>query len=125
VSTSALAALTASAPSVPFVGPAVLGDLFGRPSAIPIAIGGLVINLTVVPVDGEFQNGRGIRGLADLDTITEMRDFLVLLLHLIVTIARLVKPERIPERGCRVRPAQASTAHLEPWPQAGAELTLR
>jgi hypothetical protein len=50
VSTSALAALTASAPSVPFIGPAVLGDLFGRPSAIPIAIGSLVINLTVVPV---------------------------------------------------------------------------
>jgi predicted permease len=47
---SALAALTASAPAVPFVGPAVLGDLFGRLSAIPIAIGGLVINLTVVPV---------------------------------------------------------------------------
>jgi malonate transporter and related proteins len=32
------------------VGPAVLGDLFGRLSAIPIAIGSLVINLTVVPV---------------------------------------------------------------------------
>ena len=29
VSMSALAALTASAPAVPFVGPAVLGDLFG------------------------------------------------------------------------------------------------
>jgi malonate transporter and related proteins len=50
VSTSALAALTASAPSVPFVGPAVLGDLFGGLSAIPIAIASLVINLTVVPV---------------------------------------------------------------------------
>jgi hypothetical protein len=50
VSTSALAALTASAPAVPFVGPAVLGDLFGGLSAIPIAIGSLVINLTVVPV---------------------------------------------------------------------------
>jgi hypothetical protein len=47
---SALAALTASAPAVPFVGPAVLGDLFGGVSAIPIAIGSLVINLTVVPV---------------------------------------------------------------------------
>src|SRR5580700_6136739 len=47
---SALAALTASAPAVPFVGPAVLGDLFGRLSAIPIAIGSLVINLTVVPL---------------------------------------------------------------------------
>jgi hypothetical protein len=50
VSTSALAALTASAPAVPFVGPAVLGDLFGGLSAIPIAIASLVINLTVVPV---------------------------------------------------------------------------
>ena len=47
---SALAALTASAPALPFVGPAVLGDLLGRTSAIPIAIGSLVINLTVVPV---------------------------------------------------------------------------
>jgi malonate transporter and related proteins len=50
VSTSALAALTASAPAVPFVGPAVLGDLFGPLSAIPVALAGLVINLTVVPV---------------------------------------------------------------------------
>jgi malonate transporter len=50
VSTSALAALTASAPAVPFVGPAVLGDLFGELSAIPIAIASLVINLTVVPI---------------------------------------------------------------------------
>jgi malonate transporter len=49
VSTSALTALTASAPAVPFMGPAVLGYLFGQSSAIPIAIGGLVINLTVVP----------------------------------------------------------------------------
>jgi malonate transporter len=47
---SALAALMVSAPAVPFVGPAVLGDLFGKLSAIPIAIAGLVINLTVVPV---------------------------------------------------------------------------
>jgi malonate transporter len=49
-SISALYALTASAPAVPFVGPAVLGDLFGGLSAIPIAIASLVINLTVVPV---------------------------------------------------------------------------
>ncbi len=35
---------------MPFVGPAVLGDLFGGLSAIPIAIAGLVINLTVAPV---------------------------------------------------------------------------
>src|SRR5271170_1268573 len=50
VSSSALYALTASAPAVPFVGPAVLGDLFGGLSAIPIAIASLVINLTVVPI---------------------------------------------------------------------------
>jgi hypothetical protein len=50
VSTSALAALAASAPAVPFVGPAVLGDLFGGLSAIPVAIASLVINLTVVPI---------------------------------------------------------------------------
>jgi malonate transporter and related proteins len=42
VSSSALAALTASAPAVPFVGPVVLGDLFGGLSAIPIAIASLV-----------------------------------------------------------------------------------
>ena len=35
---------------MPFVGPAVLGNLFGGLSAIPIAIASLVINLTVVPV---------------------------------------------------------------------------
>ena len=50
LSNCALAALTASAPAVPFVGPAVLGDLFGGLSAIPVAIASLVINLTVVPV---------------------------------------------------------------------------
>ena len=49
ISTSALAALTAAAPAVPFMGPAVLGYLFGRSSAIPIATASLVINLTVVP----------------------------------------------------------------------------
>jgi malonate transporter len=51
VGVSALSALTAAAPAVPFIGPAVLGDLLGRPSAaIPIAVGSLVINVTVVPV---------------------------------------------------------------------------
>jgi predicted permease len=49
-SVSALHALAASAPAVPFVGPAVLGDLFGGLSAVPIAVASLVINLTVVPV---------------------------------------------------------------------------
>ena len=43
-------------------------------------------------VPGEFEIGREIRGLADLGTIAEMRDFLVLLVHLIVTIVRLIKP---------------------------------
>jgi malonate transporter and related proteins len=50
MSISALAALSAAAPAVPFIGPAVLGNLFGRASAVPIAIAGLIINLTVVPV---------------------------------------------------------------------------
>jgi malonate transporter and related proteins len=48
LSTSALAALTASGPAVPFS--AVLGYLFGGPGAIPIAIASLVVNLTVIPV---------------------------------------------------------------------------
>ena len=47
---SVLAALTASAPAVPFMGPAILGDLFGKASAVPIAIAALVINLIVVPI---------------------------------------------------------------------------
>jgi malonate transporter len=45
-----ISALTAAAPAVPFVGPAILGDLFGSSSAIPIAIASLAINLAVVPV---------------------------------------------------------------------------
>ena len=48
MSTSALAALTASAPAVPFS--AVLGNLFGGPGAIPIAMASLVVNLTAIPV---------------------------------------------------------------------------
>lgn len=35
---------------------------------------------------------RGIRGLAGLGTIAGMRDFLLLLIHLIVTMIRLAKP---------------------------------
>jgi malonate transporter and related proteins len=50
ISVSALAALAVSAPAVPFIGPAVLGDLFGTASAVPIGIASLIINLTVVPV---------------------------------------------------------------------------
>ena len=48
-STSALAALAAASPAVPFMGPAILGHFFGQTSAIPIALASLVINLTVVP----------------------------------------------------------------------------
>jgi predicted permease len=48
MSTSALAALTASAPAVPFS--AVLGYLFGGPGAIPIAMASLVVNLTAIPL---------------------------------------------------------------------------
>jgi malonate transporter and related proteins len=49
-SVSALIALEASAPAVPFMGPAILSDLFGTASAVPMGIAGLVINLTVVPL---------------------------------------------------------------------------
>jgi len=45
-----LAALAASAPAAPFMGTAILGDLFGKASAVSIAIAALVINLLVVPV---------------------------------------------------------------------------
>src|ERR1700741_2752172 len=50
VSTSALAALTASPPAVPFVGPAFLGYLLGGLSSIPVPLASLVIKLTVVPI---------------------------------------------------------------------------
>jgi predicted permease len=50
LSESVLAALAASSPAVPFMGPAILGDLFGKTSAVTIAIASLVINLIVVPV---------------------------------------------------------------------------
>jgi malonate transporter and related proteins len=50
LSESVLAALTGSAPAVPFMGPAILGELFGKASAVTIAIAALVINLIVVPI---------------------------------------------------------------------------
>ena len=65
MSTSALAALTASAPAVPFS--AVLGFLYGGPGAIPIALASLVVNLTAIPVTilfltldtaGEYSQGK-------------------------------------------------------------------
>jgi hypothetical protein len=49
LSESALAALIASSPAAPFMGPAVLGGLFGKAGAVSIAIAALVINLVVVP----------------------------------------------------------------------------
>jgi hypothetical protein len=49
LSESVLIALTASAPAAPFMGPPILGDLFGKASAVCIAIAALVINLVVVP----------------------------------------------------------------------------
>ncbi|WP_342627124.1 AEC family transporter [Nguyenibacter vanlangensis] len=50
VSTSALGAVTAAGPAVPFFGPAILGGVFGSSSAIPIAVASIVINVTVVPL---------------------------------------------------------------------------
>jgi len=50
MTTSALAALTASGPAVPFVGPAILGGVFGAGSAVPIAVASIVINITIVPL---------------------------------------------------------------------------
>ncbi|HTO64470.1 MAG TPA: AEC family transporter [Bradyrhizobium sp.] len=47
---SALVAVTASGPAVPFYGPAILGGLFGDASAIPIAVASIVINITIVPL---------------------------------------------------------------------------
>jgi malonate transporter and related proteins len=49
LSESVLAAMIASAPAAPFMGPAVLGELFGNASAVSVAIASLVINLIVVP----------------------------------------------------------------------------
>jgi hypothetical protein len=48
---SALAALIASGPAVPFNGPAILGGLFGDASAaVPIAVASIVVNISIVPV---------------------------------------------------------------------------
>src|SRR5215472_11106534 len=47
---SVLCALGASAPDVPYVGPVVIGYLYGSIGNIPVAIGSLLINVTVVPL---------------------------------------------------------------------------
>src|SRR5271163_3530636 len=49
ISGAALAAVTAAGPAVPFLGPAILGGVFGDASAVPISIASVVINLTIVP----------------------------------------------------------------------------
>ena len=49
LSTSALVAVAVAGPAVPFFGPAILGGIFGTSGAVPIAIGSIVINVTIVP----------------------------------------------------------------------------
>ena len=44
------------------------------------------------PVHGEFLSATKIKGLLELDTIAEMREFLLLLAHLVVVVVRLAKP---------------------------------
>ncbi len=46
---SALAALAASAPNFAFIGPPVLGNLYGQASGVPIAVGNTLLVLTVFP----------------------------------------------------------------------------
>lgn len=46
---SALAALAASAPNFAYIGPPVLGNLYGQASGIPIAVGNTLLVLTVFP----------------------------------------------------------------------------
>lgn len=47
---SALLALSASAPNAPFFGTSVVGYVFGNSGAIPVALGSVLINITVVPL---------------------------------------------------------------------------
>ena len=44
-----MAAVTAAGPAVPFLGPAILGGMFGAASAVPIATASIIINITIVP----------------------------------------------------------------------------
>lgn len=48
--TAALQALAICGPAVPFVGVPVLGNLFGSESMIPIAVGGILLNMIQVPI---------------------------------------------------------------------------
>ena len=54
--------------------------------------GRAILRVALKLVHGEFQSRHEISGLAGLVTIVGVRDFLVLLLHLIVTVMRLAKP---------------------------------
>src|SRR5262249_31745777 len=45
---------------------------------------------------GEFQKWAKIKGLPGLDIIAAMRDFIVLLVHLVTTLIRLAKPGGFP-----------------------------
>lgn len=49
LSASALVAVAVSGPAVPFFGPAILEGVFGTSGAVPMAIGSIVINVTIVP----------------------------------------------------------------------------
>jgi malonate transporter len=46
---SALGALAASAPNFAYIGPPVLGNLYGQASSVPIAVGNTLLVLTVFP----------------------------------------------------------------------------
>ena len=49
LSASALVAVAVAGPAVPFFGPAILEGVFGTSGAVPMAIGSIVINVTIVP----------------------------------------------------------------------------
>ncbi|OYQ78715.1 hypothetical protein B9T19_07665 [Ignatzschineria sp. F8392] len=49
LSASALVAVAVAGPAVPFFGPAILEGIFGTSGAVPMAIGSIVINVTIVP----------------------------------------------------------------------------
>ena len=51
---SALGALAASAPNFAFIGPPVLGNLYGPASNVPIAVGNTLVLLTVFPATVVF-----------------------------------------------------------------------
>ena len=62
-----------------------------------------------------------MRGLAGLGKIAGVCDFVVLLLHLIVTIVRLAKPDGLRSVVAESVLIRYQFADPEPWPQASAE----